>query len=213
MSSLHTQFRQELVNWQSAETLEQAPLTSPSPWSITALAGRLTELRSSSNSASLSICTSLLREAQQRQETVAWIATSTSRFFPPDLDAAGVDLSALPLIRTPNAAASARAADRLLRSGAFSLVVADLGNSQAIPNPLLNRLSGLVRKHHAALVFLLNRQQCHDSLSPLISLTANTEYRRSSIDSFRCTLTAVKDKRQGPGWSHEETFRGPPGLR
>jgi recombination protein RecA len=198
---------------QRQSQIAEAAQAVPSPWSSAALAGRLVELRSLRDSATLSFCTSLIRQAQQEQEPVAWIATPGSRFFPPDLDAAGVDLQALPLVCTNNAAASARAADRLLRCGAFSLIVADLGKDNRIPTPLLSRLSGLVRKHNAALLFLVANSRQHESLSPLISLAATTERRRAAANDFRCTLTALKDKRRGPGWSHEEHFCGPPGLR
>jgi recombination protein RecA len=76
--------------------------------------------------AQLSLAFSLVREAQQRGEPVAWVTLVGGAFYPPDVAAGGVKLDALPVIFAPDPVAAARAADRLVRSGGFSAVVLDL---------------------------------------------------------------------------------------
>jgi recombination protein RecA len=53
------------------------------------------------------------------------------------------------------------------------------------------------------------------SLGSLISLQAEALLRDQSAQAggvFECTVRALKDKRRGPGWTHTESYRGPPGL-
>ncbi|HYC54623.1 MAG TPA: recombinase A [Candidatus Binatia bacterium] len=184
----------------------------PIPWDLPELAGRLTQITRSGAGAALTFCADLLWKAQHRGEPCAWISAQASSFFPPDLHASGIDLAALPFIRTPDAAAAARAADKLLRSGAFGLVLLDLGLRPSVPSPLLSRLLALARKHNAA-VILLTEHGAEESLAPIVSLRATTLRHRAAPDRFVCSIRADKDKNRGPGWAHEETFRGPPGLR
>ena len=202
-------------------------------WDMEALAGRLVEISGPSpgrqpssaataiwditaprdaGSAALTCATSLLWKAQQRGEPAAWISARASTFFPPDLDDSGVDLAALVVVRLGNAGAAARAADKLLRSGAFGLVILDLGRG-AVPVPLLSRLLGLAQKHQAAVLFVTEKNEDAPSLAPLVSLRVVASRRRIGSDRFVCTTLASKDKRRAPGWSNEETLRGPPGLR
>ncbi len=163
-------------------------------------------------SAALTVAAGLVWKAQQLAEPVAWINVRSSSFFPPDLDAAGIDLAALVVVRVNDCRAAGRAADKLLRSGAFGLVVLDLGVQAEVPSPLLSRLLGLAQKHHAAVVFLTERS-ADRSLAPIVSLRVAASRRQVGADRFACTIEARKDKRRAPGWTHEETFRGPPGLR
>ncbi|MBE7449060.1 MAG: recombinase A [Kofleriaceae bacterium] len=95
-------------------------------WQLDEAVGRLTELSGLGATASLSATTVLVLEAQARGEPSAWIGLPSASFFPPDLDDAGVDLDALVVVRAPDDTALVRAADRLLRSAAFGLIVLDL---------------------------------------------------------------------------------------
>jgi recombination protein RecA len=182
-------------------------------WSLAALAGRLSELSASGASAVLSLTASLVREAQHTGEPAAWILAGTRMFFPPDLAAGGIDLAALPVIRARDGASAGRCCDRLLRSGAFGLLIVDSDDRRAIPAPLLTRLLGLARKHDCAVLFLTEKPDDAPSLSPLVSVRMSARRRRVAPDRFLCSIEALKDKRHGPGWTHEETFRGPAGLR
>jgi recombination protein RecA len=106
-----------------------------------------------------------------------------------------------------------RAADVLLRSGAFGLVVLDLGTGAAMPTPLQGRLVQLALKHDAAVVCLTEKQPAEASLGSLVSLRGQTVRRRSRDGHrFTCGITTLKDKRRGPGWTWREVRHGPEGL-
>ncbi|MEO6951189.1 MAG: recombinase A [Polyangia bacterium] len=176
------------------------------------LSGRLTELRHAGGA--LSWVFSLVTEVQQRGEVAAYVCGPGATFYPPDAFAGGVDLAALPIVLTEDLAARARAADELLRSGAFALVVVDLvGATGRVSPALLTRLHGLVQKHHSALVFVTD-EAADGTIGSLVSLRAVAR-RTTHPDLTRCriTLDVMKDKRRAPGWSAELVRSLPPGLR
>ncbi len=187
--------------------------TAPSAWTRDGLAGRLVELTSTEDGSPLTLTASLLLDAQTGGETTAWVARTSSTFFPPDLAAWGVDLDALVMVRVQDIRSVGRAADRLARSGAFGLLVVDLGPRADLPTPLLSRLLGLARKHDTAIVFLTEKAPHVPSLSSLISLRAETALDHTGDDRFSAILRAAKDKCRAPGWTHAEPCCGPPGLR
>src|SRR5438445_10836474 len=96
-------------------------------WGLGAFRGRLVELSARGATATLTAAAELVVEAQTQGEPVAWLALAAGTFYPPDVADTGVDLAALVVVRASDATSAARAAERLLRSGAFGLVVLDLG--------------------------------------------------------------------------------------
>jgi recombination protein RecA len=180
-------------------------------WSRAELSGRLTEISGQGATSSLSLAATLVLDAQRAGEPCAWLGRRGSCFFPPDLAASGVDLAALAVIFTPSASAAARAAGRLVRSGGFGLVLVDLGSGADVPSPLQGRLSGLALKHETAIVLLTQKPLSSPSLGSMISLRVEARRSPEGEARFRVQLDVLKDKRRGPGWSHEETFQGPPG--
>lgn len=191
--------------WRSSSPGAGAP-----PWSRDGLAGRLVELSDPGGGASLTMAAALVLDAQRRRETVAWVTSRESAFFPPDLAAGGVDLDALAVVRLPDVGSVARAGDRLLRSGAFGLVVLDLRTGD-VAMPLQARLVGLAERHDAAVVCLTEKPRAAPSLSSLVSLRVETRRRRAGEGSFVCAVESVKDKRRSPGWTAEEVCHGPAG--
>ena len=192
---------------------ERRPLTGcVAPWTLAGIAGRFIALDPcpESGTAALSLLAGLIREVQAAEGYAAWIAGPGRIFFPPDFAAAGVDLAALPIVRVPDAAKASRAADTLLRSGSFTLIVLD-GDGQALPLALQTRLAGLAHQHHTALVCLRAPGEA-STRGSLVSLRCTTQKRRTGHDCFSCELRAVKDKRQTPGWTHQELRHGPDGL-
>jgi recombination protein RecA len=181
------------------------PQTLPPPrWGLGELTGRLVELSAGGASATLTVATGLVLEAQRAGEPVAWIAPGDDgTFYPPDLAESGVDLGALVVIRAPSCQPRAMltAADRLLRSGAFGLVLLDLARaeriavrwggraeqtqrpagtrgpatSEATPRalslPAQTRLAGLAQRHDAVLICLTTRPD-PDSSGSLGSLVS-----------------------------------------
>ena len=200
---------------------EQAlPLTRPRPapvppsWMLPALAGRLVELSSEPAGAPLTFAFRLVLDAQRRGEPAAWVAPRARAFFPPDVAAAGIDLAALPVVWAAHPLEAARAADLLIRSGGFGLVVLDLGPGTELPLHAVTRLSGLALRQGAAVVVLTEKKEERPSLGSLVSLRVHVPRVVREGDRFRCTLHVVKDKRgRRSGGEVSEVCRGPDGLR
>ena len=96
-------------------------------WTLATLTGRLTELSSVGSTAVLTLAFSIVLEAQRVGEPVGWLSDESSVFFPPDVANGGIDLNALVVVRLAMASQIPRAAEHLVRSGAFGLLVLDLG--------------------------------------------------------------------------------------
>ena len=181
-------------------------------WSRAQLAGRLCELSSPNGAAVLTTALRLVLDTQLEDDPVAWITATPNIFFAPDVAENGVDLNALVVVRVPRTQAATRVADRLLRSGAFGLIVMDLDCNPVIPIPLQARLVKLAHTHDTALLCLTSKEKSAPSLGSMVSLRGQAHCRRLSADHFRCEIEILKDKRNGPGWKHIEVFRGPDGL-
>lgn len=182
-------------------------------WSLEELSGRIVELSGDRGNSLLTVSMRLVLEAQQIGEPVAWVAADEATFFPPDAAEHGVDLAALPVVRVDGAKRAGRAADKLLRSGAFGLVVIDLPEQAGLPGPLMRRLQTLAEEHGTALVCLTRKSEDAPSLGSFVSLRGIARRDRVGEDRFRCRVDIVRDKRRAPGWSWEEECCGPPGLR
>jgi recombination protein RecA len=196
----------------------------PASWSFAELAGRFTELSGLSDSACLTLSLGIVLDAQRNGEPTAWVTREESCFFPPDASSGGIDLDALAVVRVPDDRAVVRAADRLARSGAFGMVVLDLGagadpatalgrgRPARVPMAMQSRLRGLAQRHDMVVLCLTRKPGKQPSIGSLISLRGEGHRAREGEDLFRCTLHALKDKQRGPGWKITETFRGPAGL-
>ena len=184
----------------------------PHAWGLGPLLGRMTELSGGPDSANLTVCAGLIREAQVNEEFAAWVGSERSGFFPPDFADQGIDLNALPVVRTPNRQGRMRAAEALLRSGGFSLVILDLGEDVTFRPADQTRLAGLASQGRTALVLLTRKPPGRPSVGSLVSLHAETSKQRADFDQFLCRIRIVKDKRRGPGRRHEEICHGADGL-
>jgi len=147
----------------------------------------------------LSAVVRLITHAQAEHEPVAWIcARDAACFYPPDFARAGVDLAALSVVRLAEDAgahALLRAAEVLLRSGAFGLVVIDL--MQGVPRGELSwqaRLVGLLRRHDARAVVLTASTAKEPSLGPLVSLRVEPHFRASTGARVVLEQTLLKCK-------------------
>lgn len=204
------------------------PDVSASPWGLAAMRGRLVELSARGATATLTTAAELVLEAQRAAEPVAWVvpwslghSSRAATFYPPDLVDTGIDLAALVVVRAPSTIAAARAAERLLRSGAFGLVVLDFASvdleanrAQRLPDQVLGRLVSLAQSHDAAVLCLTDKTAETGSLGSLVSMRAEAMRLRSSSGNhdFEVTIRALKDKRRGPGWSKRGKACGPAGM-
>jgi recombination protein RecA len=184
----------------------------PTQWRLSAFTGRFAEVSGDVSSAALTLVFRLIHEAQKQGESAAWVGRWESTFYPPDVARVGVDLAALPVVRASDVLGAARAADLLVRSGAFGLLVLDVGPRAVLPLPAQTRLVGLAKQYDTALICVTEKGSDRPSLGSLVSLRAHTQKTRPERDRFHCEVRVLKDKRRGPGWKHTEVCRGPDGL-
>ncbi len=182
-------------------------------WALEELAGRLTELSGVGATAPLTMAGTLVLEAQRSGIPVAWISATAHSFYPPDMAENGVDLEALPVVWAHDAPSSARAADWLIRSSCFGLIIMDLGTNHNLPANLQSRLVQLTHLHDTALICLTTKEKTMPSLGSIVSLRAQVVRERVGPGEYACRIQILKDKRKGPGWRHTEVCRGPAGLR
>lgn len=185
----------------------------PERWSLAALRGRLVELSARGAAATLTAAIDVVAEAQTQGEPVAWLTLTQSSFYPPDAAESGIDLAALVVVRAPDATTLARAAERLLRSGAFGLIILDFGAQAELSMQIQGRLVTLAQTHDAAIVCMTEKSNDAASLGSLVSLRAEAlRSTRAEHGELTVTLRALKDKRRGPGWAHALKRRGPAGM-
>jgi recA bacterial DNA recombination protein len=194
--------------------------------------GRLVEL---CGAAQMSTAVTILAHAQREGETAAWIQPARGSLYPPDLAAAGVDVEALVVIHVPDtgamsgASGQCRAAELLLRSGGFGLLVIDFasaGQNQIPAEPTgstawQGRLLGLARQHEARVLLL--RKDARESLGPLVGMRVASRVERvihqddpsgfsPRTGSFEIRHEVLKNKSGGPLEPAAIRIRGPWGL-
>ena len=181
-------------------------------WSYAKLRGRLVEISGIGAAAPWSAAVSLVLEAQQEREIVAWITLPQRIFFPPDVVENGVDLEAVAVIRCPHPHGAARCAACLAQSGAFGVIVLDISYDARISMGLQQKLASLAKKHSMTIVCITRATSAHPSLGPMVSLRVEARREYIAFDQFGCHVHALKDKQGSPGWETVEVLGGPTGL-
>lgn len=177
--------------------------------------GRLIELAGGPTAARTSAAVQILVETQREGDPVVWIQPRGGTLYPPDLAAAGIDLGALLVVHVPpeaGRAGQAKAAELVLRSGAFGALVLDLCDAEPPRGDAwLGRLASLAREHDSRCVFLTS--QADSSLGPLIALRLLALRRRSRFGRFRLELDVLKDKSGcRPSLPGPRAWVGPDGM-
>ncbi|MBZ0156245.1 MAG: recombinase A [Alphaproteobacteria bacterium] len=196
----------------TADRAERVRVAKRPGWRRAELSGRLVELSAHGAGSALSCALDLIHDAQLAGEPCAWVAMGEGAFYPPDAAENGIDLAALPVVFARDTKAAWRAADHLLRSGGFGVVVLDLGEAD-LTLAAQARLAGLAKKHDAALVALTRKEADTPSLGSLVSLRAHAVRRMLEDGRFLAGVRAIKDKRRGPGWTDETIRDAPAGFR
>jgi len=194
---------------------DAVPAPKTQEWGLSACMGRLVEISGTRGSARLTAACGLIADAQREGEHVAWISLRGSIWFAPDLADSGIDLDALIVVRLARLRDAARAADELVRSKAFGLLVIDAstaGRGDVLPLAGFTRLAGLVHAHDTALVFLTRAADSQPSLASLIALRAEARHASRGDGHFETCVRVLKDKRRGPGALRMEICRGPAGV-
>ncbi|MBN1655371.1 MAG: hypothetical protein JXA30_16515 [Deltaproteobacteria bacterium] len=170
--------------------------------------GRLVELSGQGDSARFTTAVSIVVQAQREGETAAWVQLRGGSLFPPDLDESGVDLDSLVVVHiAPQAGlyAIARAAELLLRSGGFGLVVLDFSGpiTRGVENfcssvwgqtAWQGRLLALAHEHQSRVVCLTDTPLGSASLGPLIGLRIESRRVREAHGSFSLDHLILKNK-------------------
>lgn len=190
-------------------------------WTQLLEAGRLVELTGHGHSVQTSTAVSYLAHVQSLGETAAWVMPKSPKrgsIFGPDLQACGIDLESLVVVRIPKRIGDhgpARAGELLLRSGAFGLVILDL--SEVSPRfardpAWQGRLTALARQHKARLLVLSPHAAHEPSLGPLVGV--RLEFHRQSLGQghYRLQPQLLKNKSGSALDLHDEQRRGPWGL-
>ena len=195
-----------------ASRIDASERSSADPrWCFDELRGRLIEIAGWRRGATFTFALELVLDAQRAREPVAWVGPRSRTFLPSDASACGVDLNALPLVRVRDAREIAIAADILGRSGAFGLIVLDLGvESMALGT--LSRLAGLARAHESTIAVLTEKEPERASLGSFVSLRADTSFRSRGAGLYACEIAVARDRRRAIRWNRSEVRRGPPGL-
>ncbi|MEO6593893.1 MAG: hypothetical protein ABIP94_03980 [Planctomycetota bacterium] len=206
------------------------------PPSVWPPAGRLVELTGGFDGARTSMAVAAVARAQQAGEITAWLQPEHGLLFPPDLEQNGVDLDALVVVHVPTPdeegetsestkerrPVSARrrttstrhdlpkAAELLLRSGAFDLLVLDLRPTAPKHGAWLVRLQALARTHRTR-VLLLSDARAPVELGSTSTLRMQPQRRRAE-GAFVVEPRIVKDKLHDVHTPPAMSRRGPTGL-
>lgn len=199
-------------------------------WGLGLFRGRLGEISGASATAVLTTAFGLVREAQVSGEVVAWISERGCTFFPPDCAASGIDLERLVVILLP-VRDWGPAADLLVRSRGFGLVILDLAGAsllavgggdpieRRVPLGIQSRLAALAKKHETAVIFLTEKAPERPSFGPLVSLRIATSRREEKARrdggpaELHIEARILKDKGSGLRLEFGELCHGPPGWK
>jgi recombination protein RecA len=187
--------------------------------------GRVIELsggcEGSGANARTSTAVAILRQLQAEGETAVWVQPQGGALYPPDLHEAGIDLDALVVVHIAASAATQRstglckAAELLIRSGAFGLVVIDMVEATpaaATVSAWLGRMLGLARQHDSRVVLLTEKPTHADSVGTLVGLRIESHRHRDSSGSFVVEHHVIKNKSGAPFDVAGDRYRGPDGL-
>jgi len=178
--------------------------------------GRLIELTGGRSAACTTTAVAAVLQAQTEGETAAWIQPRGGTLFPPDLAESGVDLAALVVVHVAARGGgyeAPKAAEVLLRSGGFGLVVLDLRPAPPRGDAWLGRLLALAREHESRVVMITASLGRAGSLGSLVSVRIEPRRVRAGRGAFAIEHDILKDKL---GWFSgvaAERRRGPWGLR
>jgi hypothetical protein len=180
------------------------------------LCRRVVEISCDQATGRMSLAVAFVLGAQHAGETVAWIQWAHGGLYPPDLHASGVDLQALAAIHVPqnDAYGLPRAAEILLRSGGFGLVVLDATGAGGLPKQAAwqGRLLALARAHDSSVLLLTHTSAEADSAGLWVGLRLQPQRQLPENDACRVSVAVLKNKTglylPTPSWQRG----GPAGL-
>lgn len=187
---------------EGAHDARPAPDRPDAALGLDALRGRIVELSSVGLQGLGGVAARYLWEAQVAGHWPVWVSCGAVPLAE-DLQAAGVDLDALVVVRAGSLAGALRAAERVMRSSVCGLVVVDVAAHAQLPASSVGRLLKIAQRSESACVFLGARERTRASLSPLVSLRMELRYEEDARLSHTPTLRNDADAR----------LRHPPTMR
>lgn len=182
--------------------------------------GSLVEVSVSGKSAGLSYVAHQIRLMQGSHDMVVWLTTNEAGLIAgDDARVSGIDLAQCTFVKTPSVTDAGRAADKLIRSGAFGLIVLDATVGEPPPEPLLSRLQKLTRKHQCSLIMVTRKDDAAPSLSSMVSVRLSATRRClkhapwSLQPSYEVVPTVLRNKTPYPIEETPITCYAPEGLR
>ena len=205
------------------DELSPIPLLSRIPMGV------LVEISGRGGTARTTTAVSLLAQAQARNESTVWIQPENGPLFPPDIAEGGIDLDSLLVVHVPDTGPKphqlARAAELLLRSGAFGLVVIDFTEVRPRGDRWSSRLAALARRHDCQVLFLTEAEPHMSSVGAMVSIRLAPHRHRRGLGRFIIEPSILRDKTGRLGSSfrtsgssfrsnelREQWVRGPWGL-
>jgi len=178
--------------------------------------GRLVEIVGAEGlAARTTTALAVIARAQAAGEPAAWVQLEDGGLFPPDVAESGVDLDALIVVHVPIAAGAvglARAAELLLRSNGFGVVVVDLTAGVPPGDAWPGRLAGLARQHDMRLVVLTDKSARRGSVGPLVAVRVEAVRRRVGAGRWDVEAHVLRNKSGTPLESLPLNRRGPRGA-
>ncbi|MFY9345960.1 MAG: hypothetical protein WAT39_25945 [Planctomycetota bacterium] len=185
------------------------------------------EVATGLDGAGTSLAVAAVVSAQRAGEIAAWLQLQHGSLFPPDLESAGVDLDGLVVVhvpprgvavptaaKSPAAARAAhelpKAAELLLRSGAFDLLVLDLRSGAPPRGAWAGRLRALAREHQSRVLLLTDARTPADLGTAIAQRIAPR--RRRQEGTFALELQLLVDRMPAPGRVATLLRSGPAGL-
>ncbi len=178
--------------------------------------GELVECSGDLSSAVTTMGAAAVRSCQLDGQPVAWVQYQDAGLYPPDLEEAGVDLDTLVVVHIPTTRAPmerVRAAELLLQSGGFGLVVLDLRHlpPRRHSTAWQRRLTQQAREHTTGVLLLTHTRDDGPSTGPLVH-THVSAARLRRPNGYAVAGRVLKRKGGGALDGFEESRRGPWGL-
>lgn len=169
--------------------------------------GRVVEVSEAGSFGALSALCGLLAQVQALGDQIVWVETGSSLFFPPDLAFRGLDVGAITVILAPGTKEGLLAADWVVRSGAFPLVVVDWAGGM-VDEADLGRLARVAEDRESTVLFLTRKPPEAPSLATQVSLRGTVTLGPGGETRWQVT----RDKRSGPPVPQAAVYHGPFGL-
>lgn len=168
--------------------------------------GRLTEVSGGVRGGGLTLASSFLSYAQDKDLYSLWLSSRQKPFYPPDLVAAGIRLERLPLLFLERWQEAAWAVVSLLGSNGFDLVVWDLASwsefPSQMPSAILGKMNAIARCNRTVVLIVTDKSSVEPSMGSLIGLRLGVE--ACSERPSRLEIKVLKDKRgaigEGRSW-------------